>query len=178
MHAGPRVPGISCPSALTAAVQPVHAPHTQGTRAHHCVLDVPLCQHALEVLQNARIALATQRAKDEAPARRPLGSLNGPAPHFPHALVVVLLPREHPAVWVKPGTSRSSVCQGAVGTQDSSIGWSIGWQCVQWHHAGGLVSTMPGAGYIACSQHACDNHSRTGHGVLAGRFCCLHLLPV
>ena len=172
MHAGPRVPGISCPPALTAAVRPVHAPHTRGARAHHCVLDIPLCQHALEVIQNARVALATQSAEDEAPARPPLGPLDGPAPHFPHALVVVLFPREHPAIRVVPGMSSSSVCQGPVGTHDSSMSW----QRVQWHRASGLVSTMPGAGYNACNRRAYKNHSRTARGsrqASSAYICCL-----
>lgn len=125
MRAGPRVLGISPPCAPTAAVRPVQSPRTQGTGAHHCVLDAPLCQHALEVLQNAGVALATQGSEDEAPARRPLSSLDGPAPHFPHALVVVLLPREHPAIWVVPATGSSSVCQEAAGTHDSSTGWAV-----------------------------------------------------
>ena len=122
---------MSSPPASTAAVRPMHLPCTQGTRAHHCVLQAPLGQHALEVLQNARVALPTESAKDEAPARRALGSLDGPPPHFPHALVVVLLPREHPAIGVIPGIGSSSVCHGAVG----GCGGRSGWQCVHWHHA-------------------------------------------
>lgn len=37
-------------------------------------------------------------------------------------------------------------------------------QWLQWHHASGLVSTTPGAGYTACNQHVSMHVNLTAGG--------------
>ena len=64
--------------------------------------DAPARQQRLEVGEDARVALAAERAENEAKTGRPPGRLHRAPPHRAHAGLVVPLQRQHAPVRIIP----------------------------------------------------------------------------